>query len=231
MSSKTATLEDSLNVKPRSRPVTFRSKCKYRVTSGRLGHAPDKSRDKADKNNFVTKKPTTGKIEISLEKKKKAVDEQKEEKGEKTKGLLTLTACSTLVAMAANNENAWKAFDTSTEAGRLLRQIYGKNGPPVNCPIPRRSKQSLVPSSTSNWRPVSNRPDQVDPRAATRSLQDEKKVKTVRRARKETTFARIDFVERRRAGSLIAEEVPCPETLILTICVNVLCFLSSPPVP
>jgi hypothetical protein len=105
----------------------------------------------------------------------------------------------------ASNDNAWKAFDTSSEAGRLLRQIYGNKPPPVNVPLPRKSKTTKVP--TENWRPVSNKPDQVDPRNATRSLADEKKVKVPHKVKAAPSYSRIDFVERRRNGSVIKEEI------------------------
>jgi len=104
--------------------------------------------------------------------------------------------------------HALKAFDTSTEAGRLLKKIYGSKGPPVNVPLPRKSK-----SSTANepgqlkWRPVSNKPDAIDPRDSTRLFDKEKKVGTVRRARAESTYAPIDFVDRRKAGSAIKVQV------------------------
>ena len=65
------------------------------------------------------------------------------------------------------NENAWKNFDTSTEAVRLLRKIYGNKPPLVNIPLPKKSSKSKIP--TEGWRPVSNKLDAVDPRTATRS--------------------------------------------------------------
>jgi len=107
--------------------------------------------------------------------------------------------------MSVNNENAWKAFDTSTDAGRLLKQIYGSKGPPVNVPLPRKSKSSRIPME--GWRPVANKPGQVDPRQATRSVEDERRVAIPHKARAESTFARIDFVERKRGGAVINEEL------------------------
>jgi hypothetical protein len=105
----------------------------------------------------------------------------------------------------ANNENAWKAFDTSSEAGRLLRKIYGNKPPPVNVPLPRKSATSKVP--TEGWRPVSNRLDSQDPRNATRSQIKEQSVKAPRPARKPSTYSRIDFVERKKSGADIQDEL------------------------
>ena len=104
-----------------------------------------------------------------------------------------------------NSNNAWKAFDTSSEAGRLLRQIYGNKNPPVNVPLPRRSGKSKVP--TDAWRPGGGSAAAVDPRRATRDLAKERTVATVRRARPDRSYSRIDFVERKRCGSVIQEEL------------------------
>ena len=100
-----------------------------------------------------------------------------------------------------DENNAWRAFDTSSEAGRLLRQIYGNKNPPVNVPLPRRSGKSRLP--TDGWRPVNNGSGQVDPRKATRNLAAERRVATVRRPRAAPTYSRIDFVERRKTGAVI----------------------------
>lgn len=105
----------------------------------------------------------------------------------------------------AASDAAWKNFDTSSEAGRLLRQIYGSKGPPVNVPLPRQSKTSRVPKD--GWRPVSNRVDQVDPRKATRSLKNERSVKAPRPIRQGSSYAAIDFVEKRKTGSVIHSEI------------------------
>mmetsp|Transcript_19674 Transcript_19674/g.23398 ORF Transcript_19674/g.23398 Transcript_19674/m.23398 type:complete len:279 (-) Transcript_19674:103-939(-) len=105
----------------------------------------------------------------------------------------------------SSNDNAWKAFDTSTEAGRLLRKIYGNKPPPVNVPLPRKTSKSTVP--TEGWRPVSNRLDAKDPRDATRSHVNEQKVKAPRPVRKPSTYSGIDFVERKKTGSDIHEEL------------------------
>jgi len=108
--------------------------------------------------------------------------------------------------MAEQKENhAWKAFDTSSEAGRLLRQIYGGKPPPVNVPLPRRSKNAGPPKD--GWRPVSNRIDQVDPRKSTRSIDKERAVQIPRKARADMSFSRIDFVSRRKRGDAIREEL------------------------
>ena len=106
----------------------------------------------------------------------------------------------------ANNENAWKAFDTSSEAGRLLRQIYGSKGPPVNIPLPRKSKTSKVP--TDGWRPVSNKPTAVDPRTATRSFAKERQVDVPQPVRpRGKKYSAIDFVERKRTNTVIGHEI------------------------
>lgn len=107
------------------------------------------------------------------------------------------------------NDQAWKAFDTSSEAGRLLRQIYGAKGPPVNVPLPRKSKSSKLP--TEGWRPVSNKPGQVDPRTATRSINKERQLDVplpnAYQASGGKKFAAIDFVERKRSNLVIGEEI------------------------
>jgi hypothetical protein len=107
-------------------------------------------------------------------------------------------------SLAMKSSPVDQAFDTSTEAGRLLKQIYGNKGPPVNVPLPRKLKASSSSASAQHqWRPVSNKPDAVDPRASTRLFAKEKQVATVRRARAESTMAAIDFVDRRKAGAVI----------------------------
>ena len=73
-----------------------------------------------------------------------------------------------------SENHAWKAFDTSTEAGRLLKKLYGNKPPPVNVPLPRRSKKAAAP--TGEWRPGGGRVDAVDPRKASRSKAAEAKV-------------------------------------------------------
>ena len=108
-----------------------------------------------------------------------------------------------------NSNNAWKAFDTSSEAGRLLRQIYGNKNPPVNVPLPRRSGKSKVP--TDAWRPGGGSAAAVDPRRATRDLAKERTVATVRRARPDRSYSRIDFVERKHGRWNLELDVPIEE--------------------
>mmetsp|Transcript_105425 Transcript_105425/g.304330 ORF Transcript_105425/g.304330 Transcript_105425/m.304330 type:complete len:227 (-) Transcript_105425:200-880(-) len=105
-----------------------------------------------------------------------------------------------------SENHAWKAFDTSTEAGRLLKKLYGNKPPPVNVPLPRRSKKTAAP--TGEWRPGGGRVDAVDPRKASRSKAAEAKVaRGYRKVRAESSYAQIDFVDSRRSGAVIKSEL------------------------
>ena len=75
----------------------------------------------------------------------------------------------------------------------------------MNVPLPRRAGKSKVP--TESWRPGGGSAAAVDPRKATRNLAKERTVPTVRRARSERAYSRIDFVERKKTTAVIQGEL------------------------
>lgn len=102
----------------------------------------------------------------------------------------------------AGSEEAWRAFDTSTEAGRLLRRLYGSQKPEVAYPPVRTAESNL--SSRRAFVPGGGKHD-TDPREARKQVvQLEVPDPTPMRA---PTFHPVDFVPRRRGKDVIDSEL------------------------
>lgn len=107
----------------------------------------------------------------------------------------------------AAQEEAWKRFGYHSEAGRLLRQLYGGGKERFRVRYPKVKKdESLVnPREAGIWRNL--RSDQVDPKSNSDRRAREKRVHVPKPRMKRSEAAKIDCVPRRKSYAKIQKEL------------------------
>lgn len=96
----------------------------------------------------------------------------------------------------------WKAFDTSTEAGRMLQRLYGAAAGHPNIEYPAVAVQAKA-KQAAPFIPAGAKLDAADPRSSQRKRRTA--VKVPRRVRDIPEIHAIDCVQRRRHHQAIQE--------------------------
>jgi len=99
----------------------------------------------------------------------------------------------------------WKAFDTSTEAGKLLQQLYGGQMKNPNIEYPKLQPRADAAKQRPKFIPGGAREGASDPRAATKRAANVNVPKMGRHERARP--AAIEYVEKRRSGAVIDAQV------------------------
>lgn len=98
----------------------------------------------------------------------------------------------------------WDAFDTSTEAGRLLKRLYGASAGHPNIEYPKLNLGRTNANDSKIFIPAGAKVGATDPRAATRRTAV---IKVPRRPRASPEVHAIDRVQHRRNKEAINQAI------------------------